>query len=134
MAKESSGEYSEIHGLLDGRGLAKIHTYFTGKTHPGIWFAELVFAPSAYAGFHEHPVHDSILYIISGTAEHYQEENRETLGPGDAVLVKAGRAHAIKNTGAVDLKIVEVCAVPGVVAGTDASAKRLPLPSSLSDW
>ena len=120
--------------MLGGKGRAQAHIYFAGKVDAGTLFLQIVLEPGAYAGYHEHVGHDSILYVISGKAENYQDGKRETLLPGDAVLVRSGQAHAVKNIGDEDLKQVEFCVVPGGTIDIYADAKPLDLPAELSDW
>ena len=134
MAKESAGEYMEIPGMLGGRGRAQAYMYFAGKADAGTFCAEIVLEPGAYAGYHQHAGHDCILYVVSGKAENYQDGKREILLPGDAVLVRSGQAHATRNIGDEDLKIVEFCTVPGGTIDINADAKPLDLPAELSDW
>ena len=134
MAKESAGEYMAIPDMLNGKGMAQAHVFFADKLDPGTVFLEIVLEPGAYAGYHEHSGHDSILYVISGKAENYQDGKREVLGPGDAVLIKSGQAHAVRNIGTSDLKQVELCAVPGGSIDIYADAVPMDLPAALSDW
>ena len=133
MAKESPTEYMEIPDILGGKGTARAYVYFAAKADAGTSFVEIVLEPGAYAGYHQHVGHDSILYTVSGKAENYQDGKRETLLPGDAVLVRSGQAHAVKNVGDEHLKVVEFCAVPGGKID-DADVKPLGLPAELSDW
>ena len=52
--------------------------------------------------------------------------------PGDAVLVKSGQAHAIRNPGDEDLRyLVLFAAVSDAERG---SVQNLALPKALSDW
>ena len=97
-------------------------------------YTEMVLEPGAYAGYHQHVGHDAIAYVVSGKAENYQDGKRETLLPGDAVLVRSGQAHAAKNIGDEDLKIVEFCSVPGGTIDINTDPKPLDLPAELSDW
>ena len=134
MAKESVGEYMAIPDMLNGKGMAQAHVFFAEQADPGTLLIEIVLKPGAYAGYHEHVGHDSIIYVVSGKAENYQDGKREILGPGDAVLTKAGQRHAVKNIGDVDLKSVEVCTVPGGTIDIYSDTKALSLPAELSDW
>lgn len=134
MSKESIGEYTPVSGMRGGKGMTKAHVYFSGAREPGMFFVQIVFEPGAYAGYHTHSGHDAVLYVVSGKAESYHDGQRETLGPGDAVLVKSGQAHATKNMGDSDLTIVEFCAVPAGAIDSHTDSKRLPLPAALSDW
>jgi quercetin dioxygenase-like cupin family protein len=106
--------------------------FFQEEIDPSMFFAYMMLEPGAYAGYHQHDTHDSILYILSGTAEHYQDSERCMLEPGDAVLVKSGHPHAVKNIGDKGLEVLEFAAYP---EGQHApGATRLPLPEPIADW
>ena len=134
MTKESIGVYTPVSGMRGGKGMTQAHVYFSDAIEPGMFFIQIVFEPGAYAGYHEHSGHDAILYVVSGKAESYHNGQREILGPGDAVLVKSGEAHATKNVGDADLTILEFCAVPAGAIDPSTDSRRLPLPDALSDW
>jgi len=128
------GQQQEHEDILGGKGRSLTYVFFEGQTNPAMFFADIVTEPGAYAGYHRHERHDTILYVLSGMAEHYQDGERCALKPGDAVLVKSGHAHAIKNIGDEDLRIIEFGAVPAEEGLPRSLGTRLPLPEELSDW
>jgi quercetin dioxygenase-like cupin family protein len=128
--KDKLGEQREIQDLHDGKGKALAYIFFQGKIGSSMGFFDLVLEPGAYAGYHRHEGNEEILYVVSGKAENYQDGERCTLEPGDAILVKSGQAHAVKNIGHEDLKILGFVAIPG----GELAISNLPRPESLSDW
>ena len=115
-----------------GKGLIHAYSYFHEKIDAPVNLWDLVIEPADYVGYHQHDGNLEILYILSGTAEHFQNGERCLLGPGHAVLVKSGQAHAIRNPGDEDLRyLVVFTAVSDAERG---SVENLPLPEELSDW
>ena len=132
--KDRVGQRQEGQDMLDGKGKYLLYWFFEGQIDPAMSFIDIVLAPDAYAGYHQHERHDSILYLLSGTVEHYQDGERRTLKPGDAVLVKSGHAHAVKNVGAEDSRVIEFFVVPTSEPLPSSLTTRLPLPEDISDW
>lgn len=83
-------------------------------------------APGEDIGMETHDV-DQFLRIEEGTGEAILDGERTPLQPGFVVLVPAGTAHDIVNTGAVPLKLYTLYAPPhhrhGVVHRTRADAQ-----------
>ena len=121
----------ERQGMHDGKGSALGYRYFAEEGDPSIRFFDLVFRPGAYAGHHRHEGNEEILYIVSGKAENFQDGERCVLKPGEAILIKSGQSHAIKNVGDEDLRLMGFVAAP---QGEGGSVKNLPLPAEISDW
>jgi quercetin dioxygenase-like cupin family protein len=128
------GQQQEIDGLLEGKGKCLLYMFFQDEVAPTMFFADMAFEPGAYAGYHRHDSHDTILYVQSGTAEHYQEGERRILKRGDAVLIKSGHPHACRNVGDEDLKITEFGAVLAGEVPPGPGGIRLPLPVDIADW
>jgi quercetin dioxygenase-like cupin family protein len=108
------------------------YSYFDGKIDAPVMLLDLVIEPSDYVGYHQHDGNQEVLYVLSGTAEHFQDGERCLLEPGDAVLVKSGQAHAIRNPGDEDLRYLVVFAA--VSDAERGSVQNLPLPEALADW
>ena len=81
-----------------------------GKTHhwyckPGIvrdtnlMFVRAFLEPGEAHRFHYHPHMEEILYILSGTAEQWVEQEKRRLGPGDSVYLPAKLIHGTWNVG-----------------------------------
>jgi quercetin dioxygenase-like cupin family protein len=49
--------------------------------------------------FHRHPDQEEVIVVQAGAIEQWLEEEKTTLGPGEAVFVGAGTVHASFNTG-----------------------------------
>ena len=131
--KARISQQQEGEGMMEGKGRYTGCRLFREEIDPTMLFAYMVFEPGAYAGYHRHDTHDSILHVLSGTAEHYQDGERCTLEPGDAVLIKSG-PHAVKNIGDEGLEIIEFLAHPGGEYPWGSSFTRFPLPAAISDW
>jgi mannose-6-phosphate isomerase-like protein (cupin superfamily) len=127
-------QQDEGEGMLDGRGRYRAYLFFEGLIDPAEFLADLRCDPGAYAGYPSHAGHDSILYVLSGLGEHYQDGERCTLKPGDCVLVPSGTIHALKSIGYEDLRILEFAAVPAKEGLPRSSATQLPLPEAISGW
>ena len=129
--KDRVGQQREWPNLAGGKGMALFYLFFRGQLDPAATFGDIVFEPGAYAGYHRHEGHESILYVLAGRAENYQDGERCILEPGDALLTKSGQAHAVRNIGDGDLRLLEFNAA---VAGEKRSGTLLPLPEEISDW
>jgi len=132
--KDRVGQQQEGQDMVGGKGGYQLYWFFQGETDPSISFINILFQPGAYAGYHRHERHDTILYVLSGVAEHYQEGDLTTLNPGDAVLVRSGNAHAVKNIGDEDLRIIEFFAALTSEDLPSSPVASLPLPEAISDW
>jgi quercetin dioxygenase-like cupin family protein len=47
--------------------------------------------------FHHHPTMEEIIYVISGRAEQWLEQEQRVLGAGEAVFIPPGMVHATFN-------------------------------------
>lgn len=64
-----------------------------------------VLPPGAGIGLHRH-VHDEIYYILSGQGLYVLDGVAHTVGPGDALLTRAGSSHALHQVGADPLVLL----------------------------
>jgi uncharacterized cupin superfamily protein len=126
------GTGRDVQGMHRGKGTIHAYSYFHGMIDAPVHLYDLVVEPLDYVGYHQHEGNQEILYILSGKAEHFQDGDRCLLGPGDAVLVKSGQSHAIRNPGDEDLRYLVVFAA--VTEGERGSVQNLPLPDGISDW
>jgi quercetin dioxygenase-like cupin family protein len=60
--------------------------------------------------FHYHVDQEELIYVVSGTLEHWIEQDMRTLNPGDSVFMPAGVVHATFNTSAEDAKVIAILA------------------------
>ena len=57
---------------------------------------------------HSHKAMEEIFYFTEGEGEVRVEEEIETVGPGDRIIVPATHVHQIKNTGNTELKYIGI--------------------------
>ncbi len=69
---------------------------------------EGTFFPGKGHGFHYHADQEELIYVVSGTVEHWIEREKRILGPGDSVFMPPGIVHATFNNGAGDAKVVAI--------------------------
>jgi len=48
--------------------------------------------------FHKHPDQEEVIVVQAGKIEQWLEQEKTTLGPGEAVFISAGTVHASFNT------------------------------------
>jgi len=68
--------------------------------------------------FHIHPRMEEIIYILSGTAEEWVENEKRIVGPGDMIYIPAGAVHATYNTGEETLEFLAIL-TPASAEGPD---------------
>jgi mannose-6-phosphate isomerase-like protein (cupin superfamily) len=74
--------------------------------------AEALVEPGKETGAHRHLISQEVYYILEGTGRMFTGDKAADVVSGDAVLIKPGTAHNIKNTGEVELRILCVCCPP----------------------
>lgn len=90
-----------------------------GKTHywhckPGmvkdtnLMFVRAHLPPGEAHNFHYHPRMEEILYILSGTAEQWVENEKRLMQPGDSIYIPVGIVHATFNPGPEKLDFLAV--------------------------
>src|SRR6187431_875086 len=72
----------------------------TGAKHFTV--IEGTFFPGKGHSFHYHAAQEELIYVVSGTVEHWIEREKRMLRPGDSVFMPAGIVHATFNVGADD--------------------------------
>ena len=70
----------------------------TGANH--LTVLEGTFFPGKGHSFHYHADQEELIYVVSGTVEHWIEQERRILGPGDSVFMPPNVVHATFNVGA----------------------------------
>jgi quercetin dioxygenase-like cupin family protein len=78
----------------------------TGAEH--LTVIEGTFLPGKGHSFHYHADQEELIYLVSGTLEHWIEQEKRTLRPGDSVFMPAGVVHATFNTSAEDAKVIAI--------------------------
>jgi len=78
----------------------KTHSWYCGpeRVEPtNLHFVRATFPPGEFHDFHNHPGMEEVLYILSGQAEQWIEDEKKILSPGDAVYIAKGVVHATFN-------------------------------------
>ena len=78
----------------------------TGAKHFTV--IEGTFFPGKGHSFHYHADQEELIYVVSGTVEHWIEKEKRTLGPGDCVFMPAGIVHATFNAGSQDATVIAI--------------------------
>lgn len=78
----------------------------TGAQHLTVIAAS--FFPGKGHDFHYHAEQEELIYVVSGSVEHWIEGEMRVLGPGDSVFMPATVVHATFNIGAEDAQIFAV--------------------------
>ena len=60
------------------------------------------FSPGGGHDFHYHADHEELIYVVSGTIEHWIEGAKRILGSGDCAFMPATVVHATFNIGTED--------------------------------
>jgi mannose-6-phosphate isomerase-like protein (cupin superfamily) len=131
--KDTISEEIQGQDMHQGQGKFVGCFLFRGDIDTSMALPWMRFEPGAFAGYHRHERHDSILYVVSGTGEHCQDGEMCRLEPGDAVLIKAGCPHALKNIGNEGLEVLEFVAQPGDQNPFD-SVGEVPMPEAMAAW
>lgn len=58
--------------------------------------------------FHRHPAMEEIIYVVSGTAEQWVEQEKRRLGPGDSAHIPRDVVHATWNAGDDTLEFLAI--------------------------
>ena len=69
-------------------------------------------APGQSQKAHVHGDQDKICYVVEGRGRFVLENVVQTLGPGEAIVARAGVAHGIANDGEVPLVVLVVVTPP----------------------
>ena len=77
--------------------------------------------------FHIHPEQEEVIVVQAGEIEQWLEEEKTTLGPGEAVFIGAGTVHASFNTGSETARLTVAlgpCAGEGGYELVDVSSEE----------
>ena len=69
---------------------------------------EGTFFPGKGHSFHYHADQEEFIYVLSGTIEHWIEQEECILGPGDSVFMPPRVVHATFNIGTEDARVVAI--------------------------
>ncbi|HVJ39568.1 MAG TPA: cupin domain-containing protein [Stenotrophomonas sp.] len=92
-------------GPHGGAGPTTAYSFFADQ--PGLSFVlrKRVLADGAGIGLHQHHK-DEIYYVVSGRGLYALDGKQYEVGPGDALLTRAGSTHALQQTGTEPLVIL----------------------------
>ena len=102
--------------LIDTKGmirfgaekLQKVGLFHTDRSMVDLYCAE----PGQAQKPHVHAGSDKLYYVLEGTGTFTLGEAERTVGPGTAVLAKAGVSHGVRNPGPAHLVCLVVIAPP----------------------
>jgi quercetin dioxygenase-like cupin family protein len=77
------------------------------RTTP-VSFANLAFFSGKGDSFHYHADQEELIFVVSGTVEHWIEQEKRILGPGNSVFMPAGVVHATFNVSAEDARVIAI--------------------------
>lgn len=92
-------------GPHNGGGQTTAYPFFAGEDGFALVFRKRALHPGAAIGYHRNDV-DEIYYVLSGKGELTLNGARQQLGPGTAILTRAGDSHGLRQLGAGDLVII----------------------------
>ena len=78
----------------------------------GFSVAEALIKPGQDTEAHRHILSQEIYYVLEGNGEMHIGEETSEVAAGDAIFIKPGELHNIKNLGAGELRILCVCCPP----------------------
>ena len=88
------GVFAQVSGPRDGLA--------------GIVAIEATFLPGKCHDFHRHPGQEEVIYVIEGTIEQWDEQDRSILSAGDSVVIPASAVHATFNDGDAPARILAI--------------------------
>lgn len=96
--------------MRGGDGEVTIRHYFTRDemTAHSRLCAELIIPPGASIGRHDHETEDEVYIITAGSGVLDDGQTESRVATGDAILTGNGSAHAIRNDGDTELRMIAV--------------------------
>ena len=98
VAKRESGPHN-------GGGETTAYPFFANEPGLALIFRKRALHPGSAIGYHRNDV-DEIYYVLSGHGELVLNGERQVVGPGTAILTRAGSSHGLKQLGSDDLVIL----------------------------
>ena len=92
-------------GTHGGGGDTIGYSFFKDVPDLELVFRKRVFKPGSAIGYHLQP-EDEIYYVFSGHGVMTIDGDSFEVGPGTAVLTRAGSSHGLEQTGSEDLVIL----------------------------
>ncbi|MBS7456974.1 cupin domain-containing protein [Coralloluteibacterium stylophorae] len=94
----------EQPGPHEGDGTTTAYPFFADAPGFDLVFRKRALHPGASIGVHRNDK-DEIYYVLSGEGELTTEDRTRVVGPGTAILTRAGGTHGLRQRGADDLVI-----------------------------
>ena len=92
-------------GPHNGGGETIAYSFFGREEGLALVFRKRALHPGSAIGYHQNDV-DEIYYVLSGRGELTLNGARQMVGPGTAILTRAGSFHGLRQVGADDLVII----------------------------
>lgn len=92
-------------GPHNGGGETTAYSFFAEEPNLALIFRKRALHPGSAIGYHRNEV-DEIYYVLSGRGELTLNGERRVVGPGTAILTRAGSSHGLKQLGSDDLVIL----------------------------
>lgn len=90
---------------LPGRSLKWLFTPETGGAKNFTMNVVNIRPGSTVKPAHSHPVHEEVVYIVSGRGDAFIDGKVYEIHEGTAVLFSPGSVHMLRNTGSKDMKV-----------------------------
>ena len=119
MIRKAADRSSEVReAMRGGQGSVEIIHAFTRDewTANTRLCAELILAPGASIGSHQHLREDEVYIITAGSGLLDDGSGEERVSTGDAILTGNGETHTIRNDGDEPLKLIAVIVMYGETA------------------
>ncbi len=79
----------------------------TGSETSGAYsLVEITTAPGAGTPPHRQNADEELFYVLEGSYEFLHHDRQVTAGPGDHVLIQRGQAHAFRNIGSTNARML----------------------------
>jgi mannose-6-phosphate isomerase-like protein (cupin superfamily) len=110
---ESSLEVVNIEkqpwGTASDNAVARQIVSPTNSRAKEVSIADIVIPVGVTVRKHHHKVIEEIYYITSGQGVMYLNGMTKPVGPGDAVVIRPGDIHSIRNSGTTKLHMIVTC-------------------------
>lgn len=83
--------------MREKRNMANLRLLCHSPATKQLAVVDVTFASGEAHNFHKHPVQEEFLYVVSGKLEHWLDQEKQILGPGDGVLIPPNTPHALFN-------------------------------------
>jgi mannose-6-phosphate isomerase-like protein (cupin superfamily) len=92
----------------DGARVQELEGRSTGLTSHSL--AVISHPPGSASRAHHHTLADEVYLVQSGRGQIAVDVNRQTVEPGDVVVIRPGQVHKVWTEGPVDLVLIVTCA------------------------